>query len=139
MDAEVQVAFGRKVRYDSVLGRVRLLWDYALRGARTQREKRERGEYNRPRKEGVGGGSGSGKGGVPGLGISKGYLAGDGGGGSVVGETDGFVVGEGGARGEYGAGVQGEDEERVRKRVKMEGIRMREERGESGSGYSGGE
>ncbi|KAK5069854.1 hypothetical protein LTR64_007963 [Lithohypha guttulata] len=48
MDAEVQVAWGRKVRYDNILGRVRPVWDNALKGAKTQKLKRERGEYNRP-------------------------------------------------------------------------------------------
>lgn len=58
MEAEFQVAYGRKVRYDCQLGRVRALWDYALKGAKTQAEKRKRGEYNRPvaveKKNGVG-------------------------------------------------------------------------------------
>lgn len=48
MEAEFQVAYGRKVRYDCQLGRVRVLWDYALKGAKTQAEKRKRGDYNRP-------------------------------------------------------------------------------------------
>lgn len=34
------------MRYDSVLGRVRATWEYALKGAKTQAEKRKRGEYN---------------------------------------------------------------------------------------------
>lgn len=40
--------FGRKVRYDAALGRVRLNWDHAIRGAATVRrrrkEERERAE-----------------------------------------------------------------------------------------------
>lgn len=48
IDAEIQVVWGRKLRFDPVLGRVRPLWDYALKGAKTQKAKRERGEYNRP-------------------------------------------------------------------------------------------
>lgn len=48
MEAEFQVVWGRKVRYDSVLGRVRATYDHALKGAKTQAEKRKRGEYNRP-------------------------------------------------------------------------------------------
>lgn len=47
IEAEFQVAWGRRVRYDAQLGRVRATWEYALRGARTQAEKRRRGEYNR--------------------------------------------------------------------------------------------
>lgn len=38
--AEVQCVFGRKVRYDAGLGRVRLNWDYAIRGAETMRRRR---------------------------------------------------------------------------------------------------
>lgn len=48
IDAEIQTVWGRKLRFDPVLGRVRPVWDYALKGAKTQRLKRERGEYNRP-------------------------------------------------------------------------------------------
>lgn len=48
IDAEIQVVWGRKLRFDTTLGRVRPVWDYALKGAKTQKAKRERGEYNRP-------------------------------------------------------------------------------------------
>lgn len=47
IDAEIQTVWGRKLRFDPTLGRVRPVWDYALKGAKTQRAKRERGEYNR--------------------------------------------------------------------------------------------
>lgn len=158
MDAEIQVAFGRKVRYDAVLGRVRALWDYALKGARTQRAKRERGEYNRPQtqqkkggggsEESIGGGGGGGNGSgtghvnkaVPGYGLSSSYLArslGEDGMGesTLVNETNGFVDEDGAVRdGQTGIGLRGEDEERMSKMVKRE--RMRKEGDESGSKYS---
>jgi len=160
MDAEIQVAFGRKVRYDAVLGRVRALYDYALKGARTQRAKRERGEYNRPQtqqkkgggasEESTGGGGGNGNDSgtgdenkeVPGYGLSASYLARSHGeesigGSTLVSEMDGFVVEDGAVRdGKAGSGMRGEDEERMRKRVKRE--RMRREGDESGSEYSDG-
>jgi len=151
------------VRYDAVLGRVRALWDYALKGAKTQRGRRERGEYNRPRR---GGGSNADrhrrrKIGGPGHGVSSGYLARslpgdgagageteDGGGASTVagvGEMGVFADENGGRRGVVvlGDGVGGGmkrlpdgDEDKMRKRVKRE--RMRELGGESGSEYSDG-
>lgn len=142
-----------------MLGRVRVLWDYALKGARTQRAKRERGEYNRPQvqqkkgggaieESGSGGGSGNGSGAglenkeVPGYGLSASYLARSlgkesRGGSTLVGEMDGFVVEDGAVRnGEVGSGMRGEDEERMGKIVKRE--RMRREGDESGSEYSDG-
>ncbi|KAK5954066.1 hypothetical protein OHC33_004637 [Knufia fluminis] len=146
MDAEVQVAFGRKVRYDSVLGRVRALWDYALKGAKTQRAKRERGEYNRPTKGGSSGGAGVGRGHshgskeVPGYGVSGEFLAGGvpGAGSGEDGRGASTLVGE---VGEEVGGEEGEDEERMRKRVKRERMRERERGrgdGESGSEYYDG-
>lgn len=163
MDAEIQVAFGRKVRYDAVLGRVRALWDYALKGARTQKAKRERGEYNRPQaqqKKLVGasgessGNNGSGNGlnsgyrlghahtQIPGHGMSASYLA-----RSLDGEDrkdttlidglDEFVVEDGAVREqEFGDGTRDEDGEKMRKMVKKE--RMRREGNGSGSEYSDG-
>ena len=83
VEAEIQCVWGRKVRWDNVLGRVRAVWDYALKGAKTQREKRERGDYNRPknvvtsaparmRRESGSGSIGSG---VPGAGETKDFLS----------------------------------------------------------------
>lgn len=49
------------MRYDAQLGRVRPTWDYALKGAKTQKEKRKRGDYNVvPVVEKKSGGSGGG-------------------------------------------------------------------------------
>lgn len=48
MEAEFQVAYGRKVRYDSTIGRIRATYDYALKGAKTQALKRAQGLYNVP-------------------------------------------------------------------------------------------
>lgn len=163
MDAEIQLVFGRKVRYDAVLGRVRALWDYALKGARTQKAKRERGEYNRPQAQQKklvgangesGGNDGSGNGlsaghrlghahtQIPGHGMSASYLARSLDGEDRKGTTsvDGleeFVVEEGAVREqEFGDGTRDEDEEKMRKMVKKE--RMRREGDGSGSEYSDG-
>lgn len=89
MEGEFQIAWGRKVRFDAVLGRVRAVYDHALKGAKTQAEKRKRGEYNRPVDKG--GDTATGKGTTdgttntgekeapstkPGAGDSLGYLTG---------------------------------------------------------------
>ena len=47
IDADIQVVWGRKLKYDRTLERARPLWDYALKGAKTQKAKRARGDYNR--------------------------------------------------------------------------------------------
>lgn len=139
------------MRYDAVLGRVRVLWDYALKGARTQREKRERGEYNRPSKNKKHSAEGSADHGhrrgkeandsgreMPGSGLTGKWLArslplpleGRGTSGTLVEGED-----VGGIR--VGVGVErGEHQERMRKRVKME--RVGGEHEESGSEYSDG-
>ena len=152
VEAEIQCVWGRKVRWDGALGRVRALWDYALKGAKTQREKRERGDYNRPKNLGAsapatmrrGSGSGSVGSGVPGAGETKDFLS------RHRAETarasttlgpglDGFVVGdevveeefaEHERRREQGSegGAEGEEaQERARKRLKLKKERNQRE------------
>jgi len=48
MDAEFQVCWGHRVRYDAVIGRVRATFRNAIKGAATQAKRREAGDYNRP-------------------------------------------------------------------------------------------
>lgn len=47
IEAEFQVAYGRKVRYDHSLGRVRVNWDNSIKGAKTVKERKERDERQR--------------------------------------------------------------------------------------------
>ena len=50
MDAEFQIAFGKRVRYDWAIGRIRLVSHHAVQSARTAREKREKNEHTRAKK-----------------------------------------------------------------------------------------
>lgn len=74
MDAEIQCVWGRKVRYDAILGRVRCLWNSALKSAKTMRAKRERGEYNRPKSSSAA--AERSRDNAPGTGQSRDHLAG---------------------------------------------------------------
>lgn len=140
MDTEIQVAYGRKVKYDAQLGRIRQVYDYALKGAKTQKLKRERGEYNRPKNRP--GATEAPAGDQPGAGESKGYLAGTRRGFSVneVAELEGETrVDTGSLRGDLRDFVV-EDEERGEARRARKRQRLRREGGiggvDSGSNFS---